>query len=102
MKVRLKGDASKAILKSGQFALFTTAILMLGYCGWVWADSWYYQRQAEANLERSWQKQNASVEGSREPQPQSQPMIGPDGLIGRLEIPRLDISVVVAEGTDGR
>jgi sortase A len=73
-----------------QAALLATAVGMLGYCAFVLTDTWIFQRQASRTLDRSLHL--------------PAPIRGPEvatmgGLVGRLEIPRLEFSVIVAEGT---
>jgi len=93
MKVVIKGGA----LRATQRVLFACAILLLGYCGYVLADAWIFQRQENAALERFVPNQVPAVAAAVSPE--SAPAIGPDGLIGRIEIPRLGVSVIVVEGT---
>jgi sortase A len=87
-----------------QRALFAGAVLALGYCGFVLADAWIFQKRASQELEtRLHDERTARGDPSRTGSPASPefpPAIGPDGLIGRIEIPRIGISVVVFEGTD--
>ncbi len=71
------------LLKWTQRALWAGAALMLGYCGFVLLNAWMFQLRATQTLERP-----------RTDQP------APDGLIGRIEIQRLGMSIAVAEGTD--
>jgi sortase A len=78
-----------------QRASFASAIVLLGYCGFVLLDAWVFQSRESAALERFIpERPAASI---------ALPVaVGPDGLIGRIEVPRLDISVVVFEGTSHR
>ena len=66
---------------------------MLGYCGFVLADTWMYQQQASQLFDR------ARLQVAAIPSPGTD---STNGLLGRMEIPRLGVSVVVAEGTDER
>lgn len=68
-------------------ALFGGAILMLGYCAFVMADTWMFQREAKREL----------VQSVETPAIAPAPPI--KGLIGRIDIGRLGLSVVVMEGT---
>jgi sortase A len=74
-----------------QRALWASSIVMLGYCGFVLTDSWIFQRQAARQLQFL-RTQRATLS------PGIPPAEALQGLIGRLDIPRLDISVVVMEG----
>lgn len=71
------------LLKWTQRALLAGAALMLGYCGFVLMDAWMFQLRATRTLEHP---------------PKDQP--ARDGLIGRIEIRRLGMSIAIAEGTD--
>jgi sortase A len=59
-------------------------VSLLVYCGYVLIDSWLFQRLESQRF------QQALTHG----QPAAV-----DGLIGRIEIPRLGVSVIVVEGT---
>lgn len=100
MKVLIKTTRSRLALQWTQRVLFTTAILMLGYCGFVLADTWIFQRRESAALARFVPAERAASDVSVPSLPIA--AIGPDGLIGRMEVRRLDVSVVVAEGTSNK
>jgi sortase A len=64
--------------------LFVCGVSLLAYCGYVQIDSWNFQRTERQMFQQSLtHNQPARV----------------DGLIGRIEIPRLGVSVIVMEGT---
>lgn len=91
MKVAVPRTSARRMLRSLQIVFFAFAAAMLGYCAYTLADTWMYQRQAGLALDRS-------------RLPSARPS-GPDatatgGLVGRIEIPRLGLSAIVAEGTD--
>ena len=71
-----------------QWILFACAAGLLGYCGFVTADAWVFQQRESRNL----QQRIAAEPGS--------PDVALSGLIGRLEIPRLGLSVMLMEGDD--
>jgi sortase A len=79
-----------------QRMLFAGAILLLGYCAFVAVDTWIFQRQENAALER-FVPPGPAASISVLPA-----IIGPDGLIGRMDIPHVELSVVVLEGTGGK
>ena len=85
------------ILKWTQRALFVCAVLLLGYCGFAVVDAWIFQRRESRDLDRLLRDQRAAGAASL---PKSAPAAATDGLIGRLEIPRLLLSAVVVEGID--
>jgi sortase A len=62
----------------------------LAYCAFVLVDAWNFQRQASRAFDRQLQ-----------PAPPPGPAAdATGGLFGRMEIPRLGMTMVVAEGTD--
>jgi sortase A len=76
-----------------QAVLLTIAVVALGYCAYVLADTWLFQRQAIVKVEPPGPAPAPSVTRVAPP-----PKLG--DVVGRVEIPRLGLSVVVAEGTD--
>jgi sortase A len=102
MKVLISKASLRLTLLWAQRTLFAGAILMLGYCGFVLLDSWRFQHREKQDLERLLQERRSAAPSSisRESSPSFKPAIGPDGLIGRIEVPRLSLSVIVVEGTD--
>lgn len=99
MRVRVGKEPLRRIVKWAQRALFACAILLLGYCGFALVDAWIFQRRASGDLDRLLRARAAS-EGAPQAAPASAPAIAADGLIGRIEIPRLLVSAVVVEGVD--
>jgi sortase A len=89
MRVTVRRSPLGAILQWAQRGLFAGAILMLGYCGFVLANTWMFQHRGKQVLERTRQMRMVSS-----------PAVGLDGLIGHIEIPRLGVSAVVVEGTE--
>lgn len=104
MRLVVTQTSLKGILKWTQRVLFACAISLLGYCGIVLVDAWIFQKRESGNLERLLQQQRAANKDQPQTKsatpPEAPPAIGPDGLIGRIEIPRLGLSAIVAEGTD--
>jgi sortase A len=84
------------ILKWAQRALLACAVLLLGYCGFAVVDAWTFQQRESRDLDRLLGDQGSASEGK----PKGAPAAAWDGLIGRLEIPRLGIAAVVVEGID--
>ena len=89
MKIFVKAKFPKWVLLWAQRILLTGGILMLGYCGVVLVDTWIFQRQENAALEQF------------VPEHTILPAV-PDGLIGRMEVVRLGVSVMVVEGTSNK
>ena len=101
MKVVVRKTSLRLIVRWVQRVLFAGAILMLGYFGFVLADTSMFQHRERQNLERLLrdQRQVNKVPTGSPTSPESFPAIPPDGLIGRIEIQRVGVSVVVVEGT---
>jgi sortase A len=66
--------------------LLASAAAMLAYSGYVTMDAWIFQKAQSRQLDN--------------PPPAGQATSGPAGLLGRIAIPRLGVSVIVAEGVD--
>jgi sortase A len=92
------------MMKWGQRGFFACAILLLGYCGFALVDAWIFQRRESRELDRLLRDRQAASQGTPQPGPSTAPKgasaVAIDGLIGRLEIPRLLLSDVVVEGVD--
>ena len=88
-----------------QAALLAGGVAMLGYCAFVVADGWIFQKQERRQLEELLQarKQANTTAGPTAPAASAgaTPPVAAHGLIGRIDIPRLSLSVIVIEGTSG-
>jgi sortase A len=104
MRLVVAKKSLRQVLRWTQRLLFACAISLLGYCGFVLVDAWIFQKRESARLERLLHDQRAANKGQPQTRsatpPEAPPAIAPDGLIGRIEIPRLGLSAIVAEGTD--
>ena len=106
MRLIVQKQPLRRILQWTQRALFACAILLLGYCAFALGDAWIFQRRESADLDRllrdrytmsGTMPQLASLSSSSSRRlPPAAPAL--EGLIGRLEIPRLLVSTVVVEG----
>jgi sortase A len=81
----------QATLRWTQSLLFASAAILLGYCAWVSADTWVFQHRETETLGRL--LKTPVVPGSA---------VVAQGLIGRLEIPRLGLSAILMEGNDAK
>lgn len=88
----------RRILRWGRRVFFTCAVLTLGYCGFVLADTWIFQYRESRDFERQLNDTSAASGIGLPTLPRSFPAVATGGLIGRLEVPRLGVSVVVIEG----
>ena len=104
MRLVVTRGSLRRVLTWTQRVLFASAVLALGYCGFVLVDAWIFQTRASHEFETRLNdertaRSSASTAASRA-SPKTTAAIGPDGLIGRIEIPRLGLSAIVAEGID--
>lgn len=76
-----------------ELALWTVCAIALGSAFWIAADAWLYQWRAERELVR----QESPLPGSRDTD--RIPDAAPGEPLALLSIPRIGLSVVVAEGT---
>jgi sortase A len=106
MRIVVRKGALRSVLRSGQWILGAAAVLMLGYCGLVLADSWRFQKAERGQLEQLLRdRQETSDSRIRAGSSTSSGIWLPTatgGLIGRIEVPRLGLSVIVVEGVDRR
>jgi sortase A len=77
--------------------------LLLGYTAFALVDAWIFQRRESRELDRLLRDRQVASESTPQPASSTAPKAAPvevDGLIGRIEIPRLLLSAVVVEGVD--
>jgi len=79
-------------------ALLMAGASLLAYCAFVLIDAWRFQREGERLLVSPPAPAAPAVPGIPSAPRVKQPSKGEP--IGRMEIPRLDVSVIVAEGSD--
>jgi sortase A len=92
MKLLVAKEPLRRVLKWGQRALFACAALLLSYCAFAMVDAWTFQRRESMDLDRLLRDRHAASLGALP--------AAMDGLVGRVEIPRLGLSAIVVEGTD--
>jgi len=90
MKIAVPKNSARNLTRWSRNLLLAAGAGMLGYCAFVLVDTWIYQRQASLLFDR------AHLQASAIPSPGTD---ATSGLLGRMEIPRLGVSVIVAEGT---
>ena len=104
MKVVVGKEPLRRVLKWAQRALLGSAVLLLGYTGFALVDAWMFQRRESRDLDRLLRERRAAIQATRRTESAAPPpaveVVAPGGLIGRIEIPRLLLSVVVIEGID--
>ena len=105
MRISFKRKALSGSLKWTQRLFFAGAVLLLGYCGFVVGDAWVFQQRESRNLQRLLGDHHKASGEALQIRPvisTGPPAIAASGLIGRLEIPRLELSAVVIEGDDSK
>ena len=96
MKLLIRRQRLRQILRWTHRALVGLGAAVLGYCGFILADAWVFQERASVELERRQVQERPGGEvGAEVP-----PAVGTYGLIGRIEIERIGLSAMVVEGTD--
>ena len=90
MRIVVRGKALRRSLGWTQRVLLAVGVVLLGYCAFVLVDTWIFQARESAALERF------------VPVQASPSAVFPDGVIGRMEVERLGVSVIVMEGTSGK
>jgi len=84
------------VLRWSRRVLFMTGILALGYVGFTLLDARLYQVSAKRSLETQIQLAKAT-QGIR-----LSPAVKQGDVLGRLDIPRIGLSVAVLQGTSSR
>jgi sortase A len=106
MRVVIRKALLKGALQWAQRLLAAAAILLLGYCGFAVADAWVFQQREGRTLQQLLDNGHNPNAGSPHFRPAQltpgPPAIAASGLIGRIEIPRLQLSAIVIEGDDSK
>jgi sortase A len=89
VKLSIPREPLATIVRWTRRTLFGGGVVVLSYCGWVLVDSWQYQREKGTEFDAP----VVAVSARKTPE------VFADGLIGRLEIPRLELTAMVMEGT---
>jgi sortase A len=100
MKLRTEQERfrthSQSFLRWSQRLLFIIGIVVLGYVGFTLLEASLYQVSAKRSLE-------SQIQMEKEPHKiQPNPAIKRGDVLGRLDIPRLELSVAVLQGTSSR
>ena len=103
MRLVVTKKSLRHVLLWTQRILFAGAVSLLGYCGFALVDAWTFQKRASHELERRLHDERTARDRALRTgspvSPEASAAIGSDGLIGRIEIPRIGLSAVVFEGT---
>lgn len=97
-------ERRRLILRWGHRLFFACAALALGYCGFVLVEARIFQYVESRNLDRQLHDDvslsTISLPARLPVLPQDLPGLATGRLIGRLEVSRLGLSVMVVEGED--
>jgi sortase A len=106
MRVVVSKKSLGGLLRWSQVTFFAGAAVMLGYCAFVLLDTHVFQERESRDLQRLLEGQQAKRGDSPQATLLIPPKIPPasamNGLIGRIEIARLGLSVIIIEGDDGK
>lgn len=106
MRIVASKESVRRILRWMQRALLVGAVSLLGYCAFVLLDSWIFQKQQNIDLDRVLHDQGVvdattgALQTTLPTLPEDRPVVADGGLIGRIEITRLGLSAIVAQGID--
>ena len=100
MKIRIRrpllAAQTQRLIRWSQRLFFITGILALGYVGLTLLDARLYQVAAKRSLENQ-------IQVEKEPKTeQAKLAVKAGGVLGRMDIPRLGISVAILQGTNSR
>lgn len=98
MRVVVRQKALKGTLRRVQWLLFAGSASLLAYCGFVVMDARVFQREERHQLDQLLAEKQAArpIAGSTSAKESATAVTA--GLIGRIEIPSLDLSVIIMEG----
>ncbi len=99
MRLVIAKEPLARALKWVRRALLTCGVLLLGYYAFVVVDAWSFQKRESWDFDRLLRDPRAAAKGL--PHAKFSAAAVTDGLVGRIEIPRLLLSVAVVEGIDG-
>jgi sortase A len=99
MRLVIAQESLRRILRWAQRLLVVTAVSMLAYCGFVQIDAWMFQKRERAQLDRLLAANPEARQTAYPNSPKNPAPVVAGGLVGRIDIPRLGLSVIVIEGT---
>jgi sortase A len=106
VRVAVPKTSLKKLLRWSQRGLLACGVAMLGYCAFVVVDTRLFQERESRTLQRLLEDRHATGGDSPQAKLLSPPKIpsasAMSGLIGRIEIARLGLSVMIIEGDDGK
>ena len=96
----LPSRSARPPLRYLERALVLVGLVTLGYCGWVWAESFLYQSFENRELDKI--LASAPAPSVNRTGGVAVRATAPGSTIGRIEIPRLGVTAIVRAGSDAR
>ena len=87
-------------MRLAQYGFTAIALSAFGYCALEWSSEWLYQTSEARRFDH--ELGIKSPPALPDPLPRAAWFPAAGGLVGRLEIPRIGVSVMVVEGTGGQ
>jgi sortase A len=97
MRIVVKKRSVQLALRSLQCVFFAAAAALLAYCAFVLVDAWSFQKAQRLELDRLLAAQ--ADQSVRTVTLKTAPPVAQGSLMGRMEISRLGVSVILIEGT---
>lgn len=97
MRLVVRRESLRWMLRWIQRALFAVSLSTLAYCGFVLEDTWIFQKDQRRQLDQLLLASRSATTYPTSPR-RSPPIVNGD-LIGLIQVPRLGLSVIVIEGT---
>ena len=98
MSVVVSQKALKGTLRWVQWLLFAGSVSLLAYCGFVVMDARVFQREERHQLDHLLAEKQVARQIASSASAKKSASAVAAGLIGRIEIPRLHLSVIIMEG----
>lgn len=92
MRLVVSRTSARLVLRWTQYSLLAGALSVFCYTGFVLADTWIFQVRENRHLDSLLHNVRAATNRT--------PLAAVGGLIGRITIPRLGVSVIIAEGVN--
>jgi sortase A len=97
MKIRIAKAPLRSLTRAVQWTLGSAATATLAYCGLALADGWHFQQRERLHFDEMLLERPVITVALP-----AAAIAKRGDLIGRLDVPRLNLSVMVAEGVDNR
>ena len=93
--MRIRTVFRSTMLRAVEYALFSAGFLLLGYCAYTLLDAHLYQQHERQAFEQITRSAPARI-------PVRAALVARHSVLGEIEIPRVGMSAMIAEGDDQR